>query len=361
VNVLVFVPYLYDTVPGQRFRIEQWARALGPADARFQFVPFHSERLHRVLHAPGHRAEKAREMLKGIGRRLRFITRLGRDWDVVFLFRELAPVGPPLLERLLVRRGIPVVYDFDDAIYLPNVSDANRGFERLKWVSKTATVCRLATHVTVGNPHLAEYARRYSAHVSVIPTTIDTDSYKPKDGVELQAPPVIGWSGSLSTIKHLRTIEPALRRLRESVDFRLRVVGDRSYRLAGLDVDARGWSAETELDDLRSFDVGLMPLPDDAWSRGKCGLKALQYMAVGVPTIVSPVGVNTEIVQDGRNGFVAGTDDEWVARLRRLLADAALRRRFAEEGRRTVEERYSARSQAPRLLDILEQVRRSSR
>src|SRR6185369_17034762 len=126
----------------------------------------------------------------------------------------------------------------------------------------------------------------HARRVSVLPTTIDTDGYKPKEDVAIQGTPVIGWSGSLSTIKHLQTVEDALRELRGRVDFLLRVVGDQRYAAAGLAVESKGWSAETEVDDLRSFDVGIMPLPDDEWSRGKCGLKALQYMAVGVPTVV---------------------------------------------------------------------------
>jgi glycosyltransferase involved in cell wall biosynthesis len=358
VNVLVLAGYLYDTVPGQRFRIEQWARALETQGVRFEFAPFQSERLARILSVPGHHRDKARELLKGVGRRLRLLRGLGDEWDAVFLFREMAPFGPPLLEQLLARKGLPIVYDFDDAIFLPNVSDANRAFRWVKWASKTATICRLATHVTVGNRHLAEFARRHNDEVSVVPTTIDTDSYKPKVSRRIGGLPVIGWSGSLSTVKHLRTVEGALQRLRGVVDFRLRVVGDRTYRAAGLDVEAKAWAAESELDDLRSFDVGIMPLPDDAWARGKCGLKALQYMAVGVPTVVSPVGVNAEIVEDGRNGFVAGDDCEWVDRLRRLLGEEALRERFARAGRCTVEERYSTAVQAPRLLEILERVRR---
>jgi glycosyltransferase involved in cell wall biosynthesis len=358
VNVLVFIPYRYDTAPGQRFRIEQWASALASAGVRFRFVPFQSERLYRVVHARGRAAEKAVELLRGVGRRLRFLAGMGREWDVVFLYREMAPFGPPVLERLLAAKGVPIVYDFDDAVYLPDVSEANRAFARWKWVSKVATICRLATHVTVGNPHLTEWARPYARAVTMVPTTIDTDSYKPKEHADITGRAIVGWSGSLSTIKHLRTIEGALRRLRQSVDFELHVVGDRRYTAPGLDVQSKDWTAQTEVSDLRSFDVGIMPLPDDEWARGKCGLKALQYMGVGVPTVVSAVGVNADIVDDGQNGFIAKSEDEWVGKLHHLLVDEQLRTRFARAGRRTVEERYSAKVQAPRFHDLLNSVRR---
>lgn len=147
----------------------------------------------------------------------------------------------------------------------------------------------------------------------------------------------------------------ALNTLRAWREFRLKVVGVDRFAVAGVEVESKRWSARSEVEDLKSFDVGVMPLPDDAWSRGKCGLKALQYM--GVPTVVSPVGVNTEIVDNGRNGFLASDAAEWVEKLSLLLSDEDLRARFAKEGRRTVEDRYSAKVQAPRVAEILQRVR----
>lgn len=351
-NVLVLMPYLYDTAPGQRFRIEQWARMLAPEGVRFEFVPFYSPRLQRILHVRGHHHQKAAEVVKGVLQRARFVASLKRGWDVIFLHRELAPFGPPFLERLLVGKGIPLVYDFDDAIFLPDVSEANQAFQSLKWVSKTATICRLASHVVVGNRYLADYARCYTDRVSTIPTTVDVEAYAPKADVHVGDIPVIGWSGSVSTVKHLRTLAATLRRLRERVRYRLKVVGTPDFALPGVDVEAKPWNAGTEVEDLQSFDVGLMPLPDDAWSRGKCGLKALQYMAVGVPTVASPIGVNCEIIDDGHNGFLASSEDEWIEKISTLLTDESVRGRLAKEGRRTVEERYAGRVQAPRLLSI---------
>ena len=356
-NLLVLTPYLYDTVPGQRFRIEQWARRLESEGVRCVFEPFESDRLRQARYAPGSALRKAQEMVQCLGRRTGRLRRFARQpWDAVFLFRELAPVGPPILERMLAQRGIPIVYDFDDAIFLADVSEANRGFGWLKWPRKIGAICRMSAHVTVGNRYLEAFARRYTDRVSVIPTTIDTERYRPKPSTEITGRPVIGWSGSLTTVKHLQMALPALRSLRRLIDFRLKVIGGPAVGFEGLDVEHRPWEAHTELAEIQSFDVGIMPLPDDAWARGKCGLKALQYLAAGVPTVVSPVGVNSEIVTDGVNGFWASTDAEWVDTLHRLLTDAALRAQFAREGRRTVETRYSAVMHAPRLLRILGDV-----
>ena len=356
-RVLALIPYLYDTVPGQRFRIEQWARLLAPQGVRVQFLPFESRQLKQVLYTTRSPFKKLTALIACVGRRLRDVAAIHRqDWDVIYLYRELLPIGPPWLEGWLATKGIPILYDFDDAIFLPAVSEANQGFQWLKRPRKTWTIARLSRHVIVGNEHLKSRVQPHTSRVSVIPTTIDIERYLPKPDVQIHGVPTIGWSGSLTTLEHLRTVAPALRRLRAQRLFRLKVFGSGDFSLEGLEVDSRPWSADAELVELASFDIGIMPLPDDAWARGKCGLKALQYMALGIPTIASPVGVNAEIIEDGTNGFLASREAEWVEKLSRLLSEEPLRRRFAAEGRRTVERWYSAQRQAPRLLALIEQL-----
>ena len=206
-----------------------------------------------------------------------------------------------------------------------------------------------------GNQYLADYARQVNDRVTIIPTTIDTAKYTVEPRAENDVP-VIGWSGSYSTAQHLSTLTNALRRLSERERFRLRVIGAQDFRIQGVDVEAMPWRSESEVADMRPFDIGIMPLPADRWSRGKCGLKALQYMALGVPTVCSPVGVNSEIIQDGETGLLASTDDEWVEKLSGLLRSADERARLGRAGRETVEARYSATVQAPRVLEIFQSV-----
>lgn len=353
-NVAVFANAPYDSAPGGRFRIEQWARLIGAENARFRFCALESPALHSVLYMPGRVPEKAVHMTIRSLARLADLALGCFKADVFFVFREMLPVGPPLLECAFSRLRVPMVYDFDDAIFLPSVSEANRRFQWLKSPpEKVGRICSYADHVTVGNEHLREYASRFSKSVTVIPTTIDTDLYRPKDSTAIRGIPKIGWSGSPTTAAHLKTILPALRNLARTLPFRLAVVGSAGFEADGVDIESKGWSAVTEINDIRSFDIGVMPLPDDAWAKGKCGLKALQYMALGVPTIASPVGVNTDIIEDGVNGFLASTPSEWVEKLSRLIADKELRRVFAHNARMTVERRFSGRSQAPRILQVL--------
>ena len=358
-RLLAFVPSVHDTNPSQRFRIEQWEPLLRRRGVEVTFKPFESAELHAVLYKPGMVGQKLRHVASAFARRASEVRDL-RDFDAVYVLREMALLGPPLFERWLARSGAPFVFDFDDAVFVPYVSPANGYLSYLKFPGKTRTICRLAAHVMAGNSYLADYARQVNDRVTVVPTTIDMTKYTVEER-EANDPPVIGWSGSYSTAQHLDTLRPALRRLARAERFRLRVIGAPGYRIEGVDVEAMPWRAETEVADLRRIDVGVMPLPDEPWSRGKCGLKALQYMALSIPTVCSPVGVNTEIVREGENGHLASTEDEWVEKLSRLLRSADARRRLGRAGRATVEAHYSAAGQAPRVFQIIESVVREAK
>ena len=262
----------------------------------------------------------------------------------MLVHRESFPVGPGWVEPLLRKLGVPYAFDFDDAIYLPAASEANRRLAWLKGAGKTKRVVAGASLVIAGNDHLAGWARGYARRVTVIPTTVDTEHYQVRERPVAERV-CVGWSGSPTTIVHLRLLEPVLRTLQREQGIRIRVIGDASYRIDGAAIESLDWRAASELRDLSAIDIGVMPMPDDEWSRGKCGLKALQYMALGIPAVISPVGVNREIA-DGGAAILASTQDEWLAALRALIADAELRSRVGAAGRARVEERYSVAAAA---------------
>jgi glycosyltransferase involved in cell wall biosynthesis len=354
-RLLALVPSLFDTSPGQRFRLEQWQPWLQQRGVEITYAPFEDEELHAVLYKSGNLKEKMRMVARAFKRRIS-VLRTVRQYDLVYVFREASLLGPPVFERWVHRSGVPLIFDFDDAIFVPYISPANRYLSLLKQPTKTRTICRLASHVMAGNPYLAEYARRVNDRVTIIPTTIDTAKYALPEAKAPVGPPVIVWSGSYSTVQHLDTLRNALQRLAKQETFRLRVIGTPSYRLDGVEVEAMPWRSQTEVEDLAGGDIGIMPLPDDRWSKGKCGLKALQYMALGIPTVCSPVGVNTDIIQDGKNGMIAASEDEWINKLTQLLRSAELRSILGRAGRITVATQYSAAVQAPRVFQVLEAV-----
>ena len=354
-RVLALMPSIYDTSPGQRYRLEQWEPLLRERGVEITYEPFESAELHAKLYTPGQVVQKLKLVAKAIGRRSSLLSSV-KAYDLVYIFREAALLGPPVFERLIHQSGVPFVFDFDDAIFVSYKSPSNGYLSYLKFAAKAKTSCRLAAHVMVGNSYLAAFARQVNENVTIIPTTIDTDKYLPLGYEKKSGPIVIGWTGSHSTVQHLDILRDTLKKLADHETFQLRVIGTPAYQLEGVEVNARQWRAETELEDLSQIDIGIMPLPDDDWSKGKCGLKALQFMALGIPTVCSPVGVNTDIIADNQNGMLAGSEDEWIRKLSMLLQSAELRERLGRAGRQTVEQNYSAASQAPRVYEVFRSV-----
>lgn len=354
-HVLALIPYPTKRVPGQRYRIEQWEPFLAAEGIDIVFAAFLSAGGMDALYKPYAFARKSAAILHGYASRVRDVCRR-RPIDVVLVYREAALLGGPWIERLIAHRT-PMVFDFDDAIFLRDTSRTNAWSRILKSRTKTEVICRLARQVTVGNEFLAAFARRHASSVTVVPSTIDTELYLVRPRPDNRRV-IVGWTGSETTLPYLKMITGALRRLRERHDFEFRVIGGQ-VSFGDVAAECRPWRPQTEADDVREFDIGLMPLPDDEWARGKCGLKALQYMALGIPPVVSPVGVNALIVRDGVNGFHARSEREWIDRIDILLRDAALRRALGTEARKTVVEEYSAQRHAPRMGQILREAARA--
>jgi glycosyltransferase involved in cell wall biosynthesis len=343
-RVLVLAPYPLDRAPSQRFRWEEYLEPLAAREVHLTPSPFLDAAGMDLVYARGAWRAKVTVLMRGALRRLRDV-RAARNYDLVLIHRESFPVGPAWVEPVLRKMGVPYAFDFDDAVYLPAASEANRRLAWVKGAQKAKRVVRGASLVIAGNSHLAGWARGYGKRVTVIPTTVDTQRY------QIRERPVperlcIGWSGSPTTIVHLRLLEHVLRALQHERGIRIRVIGDASYRLEGAEVESLAWRAESEVRDLSAIDIGVMPMPDDDWSRGKCGLKALQYMALGIPAVLSPVGVNREIAEGGA-AMLASTKDEWLGALRALIDDEGLRARMRAAGRARVEERYSVAAVGP--------------
>jgi hypothetical protein len=320
-------------------------------------MPFENAALHRIIYQRRRYAEKAFHMLSALCRRASLAARV-RDYDVVYLYREVALLGPAILEHVIARTNVPIVYDFDDPIWLPYWSPNNGIFSRLKFTGKTASICRLAAAVTVGNRLLASWAGRHSKNVQVVPSTIEMKDYpaKPHNGVP--GPIVtLGWTGSHSTLPFLKLLERPLRRLAASHRFRLLVISHTDE--PGLDwgpveVVGKTWNAATEARDLHEIDIGLAPFPDSGWTPWRCHGKVLQYMAAGIPTVASPIGIMPDYIRDGEEGYLPATEDEWTTRIATLLENGELRRRMGARGREVIGDRYSAHVWAPRVRAALE-------
>jgi len=346
--------------PSQRFRFEQYIDFLGEHGFETTFSPIVREDEYPLLYAPGNTGRKARIFARGLAERLWQALRRP-EADVAIVQREAIQLGTTVFESALARSRTKLVFDFDDAIWLPDTSPANRRMGWLKRPQKVPRLIRLADQVWAGNDYLAGYARQFNDAVHVVPTTVDTERHHPCAPGGTASPVCLGWTGSPSTIKHFELAVPVLARIRQRYGDRvtIKLIGDPSYRSDALGLRGTAWREDTEIDDLCAIDVGLMPLPDDEWAKGKCGLKALQFMALQMPVVTSPVGVNTTIIADGENGYLATSDDEWFERLCALIESPDLRRQIGAAGRQTVVERYSVASQSDTYLRLLRELTES--
>ncbi|HRH70842.1 MAG TPA: glycosyltransferase family 4 protein [Flavobacteriales bacterium] len=355
-KILFIASHRPGRAPGQRFRFEQYFTHLESNGFQCELSPLVTAEDDAVLYRKGHYLDKARFVRRCMAKRAADVKRMD-EFDIIFVFREALMTRSIRYEEAFRRSRAKVVFDFDDSIWLSNVSEANRRWAWIKGAGKTPRLIGLSDIVFAGNAYLADYARRYNSNVTVVPTTIDTDLYRPipKAG---DGPVCIGWSGSITTIQHFQYAIPALRILKERFGDRItiRVVGDGNFSEPSLGIKGIPWRADSEIADLAAMDIGIMPLPDDEWAKGKCGLKGLQYMGIGLPAIMSPVGVNSEIIADGENGFLASTTGEWVDKLSRLIESAELRLTMGDRARRTVEERFSVKAWQDRYLDLFKQL-----
>lgn len=333
--------------PSSRYRYVQYQARLARLGVELVVRPLFGAFWFRLLRWP----EPLRSLAKLVYAPLCFALRVlqcfgSRATDVVVVEHQLFPYLPAWGEALLAKRRLGYVLEFDDAIYL---TFAHR--------AKLERMCASARMVVVGNEFLAQFARPHARAVEISPTTIDLARYpaSPPSRTTSGRRLVIGWIGLPYNFDALESLAAPLRELAREVDFVLRVVSAGAPSLPGVDVECVPWTEDGEVAVIREFDVGVMPLKDDEWSRGKCGLKILQYFAAFVPVVASPVGVNASIVDHGINGFLARNADEWRSSLRSLLADPDLRARFGAAGRSRVEERFDANREAVR---IAERIRR---
>jgi len=331
--------------PSSRQRCFLYLDALGAAGIDAEVSPFLGDGYVRRLYAG--RAANITGLCRAYASRLLALLR-ARRYDLLWVEKEALPWLPAWIELALLRTvGAPTVIDCDDAVFHNYDQHGNR-LVRRALRHKIDQVMAAADLVTVGNAYLGRRARAAGARtVSELPTVVDLRRY-PEHGAAPAAEPFkLGWIGSPVTTAYLEQLRPALRELAAQISFRVILIGAAPGSLPGLPVEHVVWSPETEAAELARCDVGLMPLPDLPWERGKCGYKLIQYMASALPVVASPVGANREIVVPGETGFLAETDADWIASLSRLAQDPELRRRMGAAGRRRVTEHYSLEVAAP--------------
>lgn len=347
-RILVLGPYPLNTGAGQRLKFEQYYGDWRTAGYEITVSPFMDHALWKVAYEPGRLMAKGWGTLKGMLRRARDLLRVPR-YDLVYVFMWVTPVGGTLFERLTRALARKLVFDVEDNVVLgrqeTGAEDPNPLLRLMRGAGKALFLVRTADHVITSSPALNDRCLELNDKqaCTYVSSSVDTDRFVPARRAD-EAVPTIGWTGTFSSRPYLDLLRPVFQQLARERQFRLRVIGNFDYDLPGVELEVVRWTAEREVEDLQALDIGVYPLTDDEWVTGKSGLKAIQYMAFGIPCVATAVGTTPAIIRDGENGLLVRSMDEWLPALRRLIDDPALRRRLGEQARADAVARYSLRA-----------------
>jgi glycosyltransferase involved in cell wall biosynthesis len=337
-----------------RFRVELYEKIMEENRFSYDTEYFWSSRMYKILYSQGNTISKVVGLITGFAKRFLLLFKVIK-YDYIFILREATPIGPPFFEWVCAKvLNKKVIYDFDDAIWVMQASKNNSIVKFVKAAWKVKLICKWAYKVSIGNKYLYDYATMYSNNVVLNPTCVVTERIhniikdQSIDGKKV----VIGWTGSFSTLIFLNDILDALRELETEYSFEFLVIADQNPQLPLKNFIYKEWNEASEITDLLQCNIGVMPLYDTEYAKGKCGFKLIQYMSLGIPVVASPVGVNEQIVDEGKNGFLCKTKQEWVSALQKLLVDNNLRTQMGSDGRRKIEQFYSIESNKNNFLSL---------
>lgn len=353
-NVLFLLPYPLHQAPSQRFRVENLLFLLDERNISYDIESFMTNNTWKIIYRQGNIIQKVIGICQSFLRRWGVMVCKAKNYDFIFIHREATPLGPPLVEWYLKKvLHKKIIFDFDDAIWIPNTSAQNRiaGFTKAFW--KIKYLCKWSWKVSAGNDFLCAFARNSGAeNVIRIPTVVDMERRYNRVKEHHNHKLTVGWTGSHSTLKFLDLLIPVLTELQSLYDFDFLVIADKKPDLPLKNWSFCPWNSQTEIEDLLRIDIGVMPLVNDAWSEGKCGFKLIQYLSLGIPAVANSVGVNKQIIESGRNGFLADNAGEWKKALVHLLDDADLRKSMGEAGKNKMLQEYSISSQKEAFLHL---------
>lgn len=353
-KILFLLPYPLNRAPSQRFRVEMLLPILKENNIDYNLRPFLNDETFNILYKEGSLIKKTKGIIRSYFQRTITVLFEAKKYDYVFIHREAAPLGPPVFEWYLAKiLKSNIVYDFDDAIWIPNTSTQNSIANSIKSFWKIAFICKWSKSISAGNNYLCQFAKNNStANIIQMPTVVDTLNRYNLLKQHHTGKIIIGWTGSHSTLKYIDILIPVLQKLQQEFDFTLLIIADKNPELPLNNVEYHPWNATTEIQDLLQIDIGIMPLEADLWTEGKCGFKLIQYLALGIPAIANPVGVNKNIIENGINGYLCSNPDEWFHSLKKLIMDVSLRKQLGMNGRDKIIKSYSITANTDNFLSL---------
>lgn len=355
-KVLAIVPYHLDFCAGQRFRIELWAKNLATRGIDVGFLPFTDESLTDVLYQKNKNLKKALLLINCFVRQAARTISADKP-DLIFIYREAALVGPAIIEKIVRRWHIPIIYDIDEPLFVPYVSPTSGRLNKLKFFSKIDELFKMSDCVFAVNKAIADYAGKFNDNVRVVPMAVDVERYKPDAAPANNEKPVIAWVGTRTNQPNIELAVPAMRELAKEKDFTFRIIADDQMKFDGLDVDFVPWTYNIEVPKLRQSQIGVVPNIKNDWSQWKFFFKTIQFMSLGMPVVASATGSNLEIIEDGVNGFLVDSEKDWYEKLKLLMEQPDLRKKLGENARKTVLERFDIEKQFDFLESQFNEIR----
>jgi L-malate glycosyltransferase len=355
-KVLFLSPYPFGKAASQRLKYEQYFAHLEANGFRLVTSSFIDEDFWEVVYKPGFYFRKILGTIRGYIRRFFDLFRLHK-YDVVYIHLWATPLGPPFFEWMIRKLSKKIVYDIDDMIYKSEGSAMNNLVHLIKGKNKPIALMKYADHVITCTPDLNEFALQFCPHCTDISSTLDTQRLLPVNTYTNEKPVVLGWTGTHSTVPYLYLLTNVLQQLAKERKFRLRVIGNFTFHMDGVDYEYLDWSAAQEAAQLQGIDIGLYPLPTDAWVMGKSGLKALTFMTFALPVVATNVGTAiNRVITHQENGILVKTEEEWLHWLKYLLDNPHERKRIGMNARQTVVDKFSIEANKPVYLGILKSL-----
>jgi glycosyltransferase involved in cell wall biosynthesis len=355
-KILFLSPYPINKAPSQRLKYEQYFTEFEKLGYQLKTSSFVSNKFWEIIYKDGFLIKKLIYTVLGYIKRFSNLFIL-KKYDIVYVHLWVTPFGLPFFEYLVVLIAKKVIYDIDDMVFLGHSSKANSMISALKGKNKMIYLMKKANHVITCTPTLDYFVKQYNKKTTDISSTVDTEkSYLPRKNYVINETVCIGWSGSHSTSKYLKLLEDVFCELSKKYNIKIIVIGDSTIKLKCVNYESVEWSEENEIKYLRKFDIGVYPLPDEKWVYGKSGLKAIQYMALGIPTVATAIGANYRIIQNEENGYLAENEKDWIDKLSKLIESEKNREILGRAGRKTVEEKYSVKVNKETYLKIFKSL-----
>ena len=350
-KIIFFCPYPFNTAPSQRLKYEQYIDFLEKNGFEITIEPFFFNDTYQILYKKGYFLRKVFGVIKGFYRRFLFLFKL-HSFDGIYIHLNVCPIGPYIFEWIYLKLSKKAIYDIDDMVFQLTTSKQNKFASFLKSKYRYFFLMKKSNYCITCTPELDRIAKQYNVNTIDISSTINTDTYLPINKYTNDKKMILGWTGSHSTVPYLYLLKDVLLTLSKKYQFKLLVMGTSEFNIKGVDSECIEWSSDMEISILQRMDIGLYPLPDNEWIKGKSGLKALQYMAIGLPVVASNLGCNNRVIKHDYSGLLVDSKDEWIASLSRLIVDNKLRKSLGKNARNTVEKYFSVNANKKKYLSI---------